>query len=103
MSPSTIRFLIDTGKTSEEIEDILIKDSILRREVQSYNAQLANLKEKYEQSVKEIKSKISELRLKCPHHETSFNQDPSGNNDSYYNCTLCGKEARNINELRRCP
>ncbi len=36
--------------------------------------------------------KLRALEERCPHPDTSFCADPSGNNDSYYVCTYCGKE-----------
>ena len=29
---------------------------------------------------------------KCPHKETEYHPDPSGNNDSFYECKECGQE-----------
>lgn len=34
------------------------------------------------------------LRTICDHSERSFYPDPSGNNDSYYVCDICGLEKK---------
>ncbi len=39
---------------------------------------------------------IQKLRDKCDHPETTFHSDPSGNNDSYFSCDVCGKEAKRL-------
>lgn len=39
---------------------------------------------------------ISDIQKRCPHFETEYYGDPSGNNDSHYQCKLCGKEAKRL-------
>lgn len=45
----------------------------------------------YERRMKTLAKEMAELRKQCGHWETTFHGDPSGNNDSYNECTICGK------------
>lgn len=44
-------------------------------------------------TINEIDKEKQELRQLCL-HEWIFHSDPSGNNDSYYECNICGLEKR---------
>ncbi len=46
--------------------------------------------QRHEKVIKEIKTKIVALQKNCPHWSKSYHPDPSGNNDSYYECDTCG-------------
>jgi hypothetical protein len=39
---------------------------------------------------------IDEIRRSCNHELTTYHPDPSGNNDSYMECEICGKEAKRL-------
>jgi hypothetical protein len=39
-----------------------------------------------------LKEKLREAQKKCDHPVTTYHPDPSGNNDSYTECDVCGKE-----------
>ena len=39
-----------------------------------------------------LKEKLREEQKKCKHSKTTFHPDPSGNNDSFTECDVCGKE-----------
>lgn len=41
--------------------------------------------------VNEIKSKMMSVEARCKHWGRIFHSDPSGNGDSHYECTECGK------------
>ena len=57
--------------------------------------QLEALEKKYRDYRKILEKQISDLSIDCL-HQWNFNPDPSGNNDSYYNCTECGKESKTM-------
>ena len=50
----------------------------------------------YEKKIKKIKTEIFEIMKNCPHNKISFHSDPSGNNDSFMECSICGKEAKRL-------
>jgi len=39
-----------------------------------------------------LKATLKEAQAKCDHPKTTYHPDPSGNNDSYTECDVCGKE-----------
>lgn len=47
---------------------------------------------KYEKRIKEIKTCIKDWQETCKHWSKTFHPDPSGNNDSFHECNICGKE-----------
>lgn len=64
--------------TIEEVKEFkLLIDDI----VSEHNKDLAD-------SIEFINKMKKELRDMCP-HDWTYHPDPSGNNDSYYTCSLC--------------
>ncbi len=61
----------------------------LRQKINEENA-------RHSKERKRLDSVLAELRKQCPHSETQYHPDPSGNNDSSYECHICGKEARRL-------
>jgi hypothetical protein len=51
-----------------------------------------NEKTNYEKKIKDLKDNIKDWQKKCQHWTRTYHPDPSGNNDSYYSCDICGKE-----------
>ncbi len=50
-------------------------------------------RERHDKAVKKLQAAVFDLQENgCPHETWSFNPDPSGNNDSYYECDTCGRE-----------
>ncbi len=48
------------------------------------------LDEEYKAKRAAIKAKLRDAQQKCTHSKTTYYPDPSGNNDSYWQCDLCG-------------
>ena len=46
----------------------------------------------YKDTLKELDDQLAEVRQKCPHLETEYYPDASGNNDSWTECKWCGTE-----------
>lgn len=42
-------------------------------------------------AIKEIQDAFKRLRARCSHLVRTFQCDPSGNNDSFHTCDICGK------------
>jgi hypothetical protein len=53
--------------------------------------EMQRLFERQELARKRLESKLAKLQTKCKHEHKTFYPDPSGNNDSYYECDDCGK------------
>lgn len=51
-----------------------------------------NLQKKLLEDIREINKKIREIRKDCDHQDYTFYGDPSGNNDSFRQCNVCGVE-----------
>ena len=50
------------------------------------------LKRQHRQELDIEDKKLRELNNICPHYSLTYHPDPSGNNDSYYRCSICGLE-----------
>lgn len=56
---------------------------------------IREMKIKLYNNIKEIEKEIKELKAKCSHvGSISYSSDPSGNNDSSYDCNACGASWR---------
>jgi hypothetical protein len=57
-----------------------------------YQKGLAKLKEEYSLGEQILYYSLKKAQMECQHGKTTYHPDPSGNNDSYTECDLCGKE-----------
>jgi uncharacterized protein YukE len=48
--------------------------------------------DRHEKRIDKIDREIASLRSRCSHRQRTWHGDPSGGNDSYYRCDICGKE-----------
>lgn len=73
---------------------------MIDEEIQSlkylYETQLKEADKEYRERCEEINKKLSLLRKECSHQNKTWNPDPSGNNDSFYSCDVCGTEGKRI-------
>lgn len=63
----------------------------LRKSIKNLRSESSKILEESKKNQTEIQKKISELQKTCVHISNTFHADPSGNNDSYYECLICGK------------
>ena len=68
----------------------------IEKSIQTCDSNLKSLKDEYERCQRKIEVEIRELRKMCSHEDKTYNPDPSGNNDSYYHCNVCGKESKKL-------
>jgi len=68
-----------------EMPEILTPEEVKTKlkQIEHWEKELAAMKE-------QIDAEWVELRRKCPHSQTTYLPDPSGNNDSEYRCDICG-------------
>jgi len=48
------------------------------------------LEQEYKEKREALKATLREAQKKCTHPHTTYHPDPSGNNDSYTECDICG-------------
>jgi hypothetical protein len=53
---------------------------------------MQNIQETFEHETETFQVKIRGHRNSCQHELTTYYPDPSGNNDSYTECNICGAE-----------
>lgn len=76
-------------KVKKFIEDIRSEYSRIKNEK-------SECKRNYETKSKALMVELVELQKRCPHVRTEYHGDPSGNNDTSYECLDCGKEAKRL-------
>jgi len=64
----------------------------IRHEVQRISEERSLTEAEHKVVLKGLDEQLAAVRAKCPHIETSYFPDASGNNDSYYQCKWCGAE-----------
>lgn len=52
------------------------------------------MEKRHKSECEEMRARIRQLQNICPHENTKYVPDPSGNNDSYYVCLDCHKEKK---------
>lgn len=95
LSSDTLRKeLADIPKEEQAIAAIkmVIEAAVTYEKIQRLHHELYLLQAQYNNNVRDVNLQISELRKECKHRECRFYGDPSGNNDSYYCCQICGAE-----------
>lgn len=70
----------------ENIEDIKNWPIIV------YQTKYKNLFDKYQKDLATLESELKTSQKVCDHSQTRYCPDASGNNDSFTECCLCGKE-----------
>lgn len=72
----------DLARLIKQVDTVLQERTSIDRQWRTFED------EKYAK-IKELELLERDLQASCPHLESSFYGDPSGNNDSYYQCDLC--------------
>jgi len=103
MSKAFYKGLLETCKgefTADNVAEHLYQELKLMDEVKylAKNLKVALHNEYRDHSIKvdEIKAKLSSVEARCKHWGRVFHSDPSGNSDSHFECTECGKCGRNL-------
>lgn len=67
----------------------------VRSDIEALEQALQFQEDLHNKAILGIRVAITEVRKNCPHPEeyVSYHPDPSGNNDSHYECSLCGRES----------
>lgn len=60
--------------------------------IASINKKIDEARKQYEQKKLDLNQELRETQKKCRHLSRTYHGDPSGNNDSFYECDHCGKE-----------
>lgn len=56
-----------------------------------YHDALAALEKEFEAKREILRQELRAAQKICKHEHTTYHPDPSGNNDSYTECDVCGK------------
>jgi len=78
-----------------ELDNIVNREGVveldkLKQAIKGERKALKTEIEVYHNGIEECNKRLRDLYKKCPHTSTVFHADPSGNNDSYSECLICG-------------
>jgi hypothetical protein len=63
----------------------------LKKRIQEIRAQINRIRLQAEEQIEAAEEGIENLQKMCKHQDTTYQPDPSGNNDSTTKCNICGK------------
>lgn len=81
---------VDKSKV-EEASTAVMKGLEVKERCSEISKLMQEEETRHHQTIEGYKKRIEEIRKECGHWVTTFHPDPSGNNDSYHECSLCGK------------
>ncbi len=84
--------LTDCEDLASDLALEIAKIENIKAEIKSLHREIEKELIKYEEKKKVLEAGIKMQQEKCEHWTTNFHPDPSGNNDSYYECAICGKD-----------
>lgn len=74
----------------QQLEDVL-KIAKIKSKIEQLEKSKTTLKKEFEEKVKNVNKDILNVQKECPHIWKRYS-DPSGGNDSFDCCLICGKE-----------
>lgn len=81
------------GEPVEEfVARILDDQEKLAADIQKHYEDEEQMTTRHDNEAIESIKRVNILKLRCPHYETTYYADASGNNDSSDTCDLCGLE-----------
>lgn len=69
---------------------------LIKIDVDRLKSQIVDLAIEHNKEKTVLEKKIKELQDYCQHLDKTHYPDPSGNNDSHYQCNICGKEGKKL-------
>jgi uncharacterized coiled-coil DUF342 family protein len=78
--------------TAEYFARNLIRIEEIQSKIRSLEKEKCKAKADFDIKIDIINSQIKSIKEECVHELTTYYPDASGNNDSFYECDICGKE-----------
>lgn len=82
---------LSADKVSEHLYNELKLIEEIKIGIKVANVALNDENKRHEIKKKELNSDIKEFQKKCKHWDKTYHPDASGNNDSCYECMICGE------------
>lgn len=76
----------------EKVYETLRQLDAIGRSIAEARSTLRQAETGFEAAREEFKMRLKSMQANCPHYSTTYQGDPSGNNDSHTVCNTCGKE-----------
>jgi LPS O-antigen subunit length determinant protein (WzzB/FepE family) len=95
MTKELIEKLLNNQPQGQDIPTYLAQEfkriQEVKRIIRNAQEDKIKLKEEFDQDIRTINEAVKIAQSLCKHEEKSFNPDPAGGRDSYYECDICGK------------
>ena len=86
-----VQQMLEQGKaTTTEIGLACAKAHVLAQRVLKAKEDIRKYKEASREALDHLQGNLDAIRAECDHPAASYHADPSGNNDSHYECIVCG-------------
>lgn len=81
----------DAKQVAGLLADAIALDDRIRRERYRFLAESQRLRERHIAEENDHEAKGRDIQCRCPHYEEQFYGDAAGGNDSFWECTACGR------------
>ncbi len=87
----------------EDDSDISVKPFLVPQitGIADFNAKMHAAGARFDEEKKNLWNLLKEFQRYCTHDETTYNPDPSGNNDSWHECVRCGADVTAVERNKR--
>lgn len=86
-----INSIMAKANDADSIYTELKKVESIRASIKSLSSEIEVEHKRHQEKKREIESELKKVRELCQHWTQTYHTDPSGNNDSYSECNICGK------------
>lgn len=76
--------------TSAEFREALQAVSRRKQEIETAQFNIREAYRRFHKERDELQKKLESIQAECSRRFTTHHGDPSGNNDSHYECLICG-------------
>ncbi len=88
--------IIDEFKGDQKDLPVFLETKIkqvsdIENRIKKHHKKKADLYKKQDEQELELEDELKKIQEDCPHLSRSYEPDPSGNHDSHFYCSACGK------------
>jgi len=79
-----------TPELYEKLPDVIAEASHIKLLIDNINNKIYLEEERHKKLIDKLIDDKSKIRDDCKHFSVTYHSDPSGGNDSYHECDICG-------------
>lgn len=78
------------------VSEAICNAQSIRSQISGLHKQIAEETKKFNAGIKSLQSEIRTVQQSCNHQSSSYYGDAAGGSDSYFECDICGYQARRL-------